>query len=452
MAQRLNILKTLKTLFLIVIMALFLCACASGNKAINATSPDGEDGNASEQEELYEQQRSCWQAQLLSMFYDTMSKSSVKAYPEVTKSAMPFIMVAFAVWMSIRLLKHVSSVAEESPAQVWNEIARMAFVCVCCGLLASSTGALLFVLNKIIFPIYYAFLEYGSLVLNALTTDGDVSSPGIYLGPPGSDKSGALKGVCVIYTNSLVCKMPDVEEVSIVAGTVRHFPTGPSDMMQCLTCAVSDRMQLGFGIANNLMSMKNFSSVICGLIIYSIFIIVKIAFVFYIVDSIFRMNIMVILLPCFILAYPFKFSRKWTKTGFLMIINSAAVLAFMAIIAAMAMLAMQIVLTDNAELIGNRDLYVEFGIMPLMLVLIAFLVQKSIAMAVTLANSLVGGGGSTDFQKKVGKLAAQVAKKVFVAITGKIGKIIANNPKAEKLRQRLEEAKRKLNEMAGRNE
>ena len=121
-----NILKMLKTGIMIVILALSVVACSSDKGDVSGIELEGE------QSELEEQQRACWQAGLLRMFYDAMAESSMKAYPKVTKSALPFIMVAFAVWLSLRLLKHVGSVVEESPAEVWTEISRMAFMCLFC--------------------------------------------------------------------------------------------------------------------------------------------------------------------------------------------------------------------------------------------------------------------------------------------------------------------------------
>ena len=439
-----DIFKFLKTLLMVLSTVLILSACGTDSKG-DVTVVDGE--LTGEESDLDEQQRSCWQAELLATFYDAMSASSLKAYPKVTKSAMPFMMVAFAVWLSIRLLKHVSSVVEESPAEVWTEIMRMAFTCLVCGLLASSTTFLLFVLNKLVFPIYYAFLEYGSLVLNSLTSSANIDSAGVFLGDPEADINS--QGFCLVYTNSLVCKAPTLEAITLDSSQ-GYFPYGPSDMMQCLTCATSDRLQIGFKLSTFLMTMRSLSSGLCGLILFAVFAIVKVAFVFYMIDSVFRMNIMVILLPCFILAFPFKYTRKWVKIGFESVINSAAILAFIAILIAMALLAMQYILVDNAVLFGKRENYTEFGVMPLSLILISFLVLKSIGIAVSLADSLVGGAGGTDFQKKIAKFAAWMAKKVFSAVTGGFGKLIADNPAVQKMKETREKVQERIKQMAGR--
>lgn len=443
-----NILHFLKAIFAILCVVCMLSACSS---------TDGKEmtlieGNLSgEKSDLDEQQRSCWQAEILAAFYDAMAESSLKAYPEVTKSAMPFMMVAFALWLALRILKHISSVVEESPSEVWTEITRMAFVCLVCGLLASSTPFLLFTLNKIVLPIYYAFLEYGSEVLNALTQGESMDSKGIYLGNADAVyEKKTVGGFCIVYTNSLTCQAPTPSQVDMAQAN-GIFPPSISEMMQCLTCATSDRMQLGFTLSMFLMTMHSLSAALCGLILFAVFAIVKIAFVFYMVDSIFRMNIMVILLPCFILAFPFKFTRKWTKIGFLSVIGSAAIMAFMAILIAMALLAMQYILVDNADLFGTREHYTEFGVMPLSLILIAFLVLKSITLAVSLASSVVGGSSDTDFQRKVASLGAQMGKRVFSAITGGLGKVLLKNPAVQRIKDARDRGKDKLDHWAGRS-
>lgn len=411
-----DILRLFKGAIMILALVLCLSACETDKGSVTGATLEGE------QSELDEQQRTCWQASLLEMFYNAMSASSMKAYPKVTKSAMSFMMVAFAIWLSIRILKHLSSIVEESPAEVWTEVGRMAFTCLFCGLLASSTEFLIFTLNKIIFPVYYAFLEFGSRILE-LSASGE-----------GADIKGQVIGErCLFYTNSLICAAPALEPIE---ATSPVFPNGPSDLMQCLTCALSDRMQLGFVMAKELLAASNFTSFIIGLVIYVIFIFIKISFVFYLVDSIFRMNIVVILLPCLVMAVPFKATRGWAKEGALTIFNSAACMMCIAIIATMAMLAMQYLVNDNAANYGDQEMYKEFGPIPLSILLISFLVLKSLGIAVSLANSIVGGGGNTNFQKKIGKLAAFGAKKLFGFITGGAGKIVTGIiDKNEKLKE-----------------
>ncbi len=434
-----DIAKFIKGTLMVLALVLCLSACTTDKGEMTASNTEGK------QAELDEQQRTCWQANLLEMFYNAMSESSMKAYPKVTKSAMSFMMVAFAIWLSIRILKHLSSLVEESPAEVWTEVGRMAFLCLFCGLLASSTEFLLFALNKFIFPVYYAFLEFGSRILELTATGENADIKGQVIGKR-----------CLFYTNSLICKAPSIDPIS--ASSLK-FPSGPADLMQCLVCAISDRLQLGFVMAKELLSAANFTSIIIGIVIYCIFILVKVSFVFYIVDTIFRMNIVVIILPFLILAIPFKSTRGWAKEGALTIFNSAACVMCIAIIATMAMLAMQYLINDNAANFGDSGMYLEFGPVPLSILLISFLILKSSGIAVALAGSLVGGGGGTNFQKKIAKLAAFAAKKLFTFITSGAGKVVTSViDKHEKLREardKVKKARQKvestLNRLAGRD-
>lgn len=442
--RALDIFKLLKTGLMILALILSLCACTTDKgDTISGAELEGEES------ELDEQQRACWQAGLLQMFYDAMSESSVKAYPNVTKSAMPFMMVAFAIWLSIRLLKHMSSVVQESAAEVWTEVGRMAVMCLFCGLLASSTNFLLYALNTFILPIYYAFLEYGSRILELSTHSESVDLPGQMLGE-----------TCLIYTNSLVCAAPPLTPVEYVQGKAA-FPSGPADLMNCLVCATSDRMQMGFLIAKEMLGASSLTSWFAGLIIFVIFLFVKISFVTYLVDSIFRMNIVVIILPFLILAIPFKSTRRWSKQGMLTIFNSAAIMMCLAIIATMAMLAMQNIINDNISFLGSEDgkgevrafkQYEDFGPPMLSIILIAFLVLKSCGLAVSLANSIVGGGGSTNFQKKIAKLAAWTAKGLFLLVTMGSGTTVTKVIESSKKSSGLLKSSGFFQQIAGRDQ
>ena len=431
MLRAFDIFKFLKTGFMVLALVLSLCACSSDKGDVSGAVME------SDASELDEQHRACWQAGLLSMFYDTMGESSLKAYPNVTKSAMPFMMVCFALWLSIRLLKHVSSVVPVSNAEVWTEVGRMAFLCLVCGLLASSTGFLIWTLNTLIFPVYYAFLEYGSQILELTAKGADLNSKGQMLGE-----------TCLVYTNSLACSAPPLEPISYAAGKAA-FPSGPADLMNCLVCATSDRLQLGFTIAKEQLSATSLSSWVIGLCIFVIFLLVKLAFVTYLVDSIFRMNIVVIILPLLILAFPFKATRKWTKQGLLTIFNSAAIMMFLVIIATMSMLAMETIIQQNSDYLSDKYAYQEFGVPMLAMLLIAFLVLKSCNLAVTLASRLVGGGGSTNFQKRLGKLAAWAGKGLFVAVTAGIGSALTTTLSSFKWYRELNAKVQKLKSQSG---
>ena len=153
------------------------------------------------------------------------------------------------------------------------------------------------------------------------------------------------------------------------------------------------------------------------------------------------MNIVVIILPFLILAVPFKFTRGWAKEGMLTIFNSSAAMMCIAIVSTLSMVAMQLLIEENAKGIGRIDMYSDMGLVPMGILLISFVVLKSSGIAIALAGSIVGGGGNTNFQKKIGKLAAVAAKGVFNYVTFGIGRIFTNA--IDKLKEMAEQKKDK---------
>ena len=162
MEKRIDITKILRviTMFSLVF---FLFACGYSDEAADI----GCEGTTDE--EFAEQHRDCWQAAVVGAIYRTTGKLTMSMYDKLTQGAMALMMVAFAVWLSFRMLKHISSFTEESPAEVWTEVVKKFFVCLVCGLLASSTSGVLFILNSVIFPVYNAFLELGSAMIGHIS-------------------------------------------------------------------------------------------------------------------------------------------------------------------------------------------------------------------------------------------------------------------------------------------
>ena len=96
--------------------------------------------------------------------------------------------------------------------------------------------------------------------------------------------------------------------------------------MKCMVCSLVERLHLGADVALAAMFSGTILAFISGLLVFLIFYVVGFGFVFYLVDSLFRFGMMILLLPIFIMAYAFGPTRKWTGIGFSNIMNSAAFL------------------------------------------------------------------------------------------------------------------------------
>lgn len=432
MKNKQNILKGWKLLLLIP--ALFLLFACSTDKRSDALD------ESADPNQLELEHRECWQSAVLAMIYDTSGKLTMGMYGQLTHGAMALMMIAFAVWLAFRLVKHVSSFTEESPAEVWTEVIKKFFVCFICGLLASSPAGALFVLNRIVFPIYNAFLELGALLLqNTGTESMHWLKDDMWLNNPVNPPK-----------YNLICTLDPTTQNS--DANLLGFPSGPKEMMECMVCSVNERLNFGFKIGLQIMEEIGFMATICGIIIIATFLFVKLGFVFYLVDSVFRFAMMTLILPLLIMGYAFKPTRKWTTTGFKTIINSGAFMMFIAVVMLMTISATyQIMDTyrpyfDVSELrrAGLMSMMADFSVPFIMLLLISFVVASALSVAKSVADSLVGGGGETNVQKRIATYAAKVGKKIASTITMGLVAVVKPVAMRSKRVQKLVEKRNKL--------
>ena len=259
MFKDVNIKQILKVMLVVLFAAFMLTACDSPKEGKTSLNADKRAAlsvkDDSGQQELANQHRECWQTGIIDLLYENMGKVAMGMYAKITDGALPLMMIAFALWTIFRLLKFVGSFTEDSPAEIWNEIVRKLFVCL----------------------IYYAFLELGAAILNS-TGDGS--------------NFKVNNGVVIKFFQELItpsqpvmCTAPALGQASIES---LSFPDGPRTMMNCMICAVNERLTLGFYLSFKVMAAPGFMPLITGLFILLCFTFVKLGFVFYLVDSIYK--------------------------------------------------------------------------------------------------------------------------------------------------------------------
>ncbi len=333
--------------------------------------------------------QSCLSCNILTDIYDAVGSQVGVMYGHFTSAAMPVMMVAFSVWLALRLLKFVSSVTESNAGEVWNEIIRKAFVCVLCGTLASSSGMLLYVINSLVFPVYSAFLKLGVDILNTSFTS-------------------SLEEGFVVFGTQI-----DVKGVNMncsIEGTILssagEFPNSLKNTMRCMIQLVSTYLTIGGDIAIEVMNQGglNLTSKIMGIILYLFFWVVKIGFSFYLVDTIFQMGIIIMLLPLYIVSYAFGPTREWTKKGFVHILASSAFMMCFSVIISLVLVAMVSLIQNNPSIFNPEDLQAnmkDISIGFLCLLLIGFLIYGSMGVSQQITSSLLGVGMSANFQKNL---------------------------------------------------
>lgn len=404
MKQKIDISKIFKALLAVCCVLFMLTACSGNEKSqsyaqgpVETASGDGSSLAAGVNAKRSDGQ--CWQTEVVDVLYNIMGKVALETYRKMTGGALALSLVGFAIWMSWRLLKQLGSFKEETMGEVWTEIAKMFFLCLVCGLIASRVNLLTFVLGDFIFPIYNAFLEFAGEILTTAV-------------PKEAAKEITILSAPVKIDTQFTCA---VDEVVKLTADAQGFPDSPKQMMDCMICAIDNALSFGMTLAFETLRGKGFTGWCVGFFVLACFLFVKLGFVFYLVDTIFRFTIMVIMLPIMILGYPFPKTKGLLSQGVTTMVNSAAFMMFFALVLTMCVQAIATILQKFSKVLDGQHALEDLSVPFICMMLIAFLVISSIKIAGTLCSSLVGGGNvaNSQFQKSAKALIVGAAKWVL---------------------------------------
>ena len=440
--------RVLKILCMVTCTVFLLAACANKD-GMKVAGGEGYNSQG-----LSQEQKDCWQKSLIEVFYKNIGNLSLSVYKNLTaEDLMSLMILAFTIWMAFQILRHISSPTPDDMGEFWTKILRKATLCVACGYLASSSSNIMYALNTFVMPIYMALLEFAAHVLDLLGSESAAKAAAIKLA--GSD-------VCEKYNYTINqaagCKINGAVKLSTTS-----FPQQPLDLMGCMACAVGSRLDVGYSIASRLLAQASLIPVIIAGFFFAAFTITKLGFVLYLVDSVFRLAMMVAIMPFLIMFYPFEQTRKWTSTGFKIILNSASIMLCLAVLVGMTIFAMQNILTDADMGIafGNINEYKMLGSVPLSMIFLGFVIVKASSLAVSLSDSVTGGGGDTKFQKKAEALVGTVEKAAWHAVTAGAGRVAtaalehsarlrALQEKAQKVKAKVDKVQHMASRLAGR--
>ena len=446
MFKKINIFSFAKICLLVFMTCFFLAACAPEDKTSKDKTPLGDISGDATPQSLAAEQTDCWQSALLKEIYEQSGKLSISLYGQITGGALTLMLTGFAVWMSFRLLKHLGSFQEESIPETWSEIFKQLLLCTVCGLIAGSSTNVMWVLNHVIFPLYYAFLEFGAAILNTAVAGSEEQTSFFFMGQETS------------FSQNIQCA---AGELSIDDNMVA-FPEAPQQLMSCLACAINERLGLASSQILTVLMDRGVMAMFIGLLLYVVMWFVKIAFVFYLVDNLFRFTVMIALLPICIMAYAFKFSRSLSASCVIIIVNSAAYMMMIAFVIATCLLALQNFISLPALGLNGEDpdayetTFKEFSIALLCLLMMVFVIASTMKIVAELTGQLVGGNGSEEFQKQAGKFTAWLGKGLVMLLSAGIGALLMKVGFIAKTVNKAKDVKNKaidkLNSLAGRGQ
>lgn len=420
-------------LLMIILTVVMLAACSDKEDSLVVGEVDTKDQN-------------CLSCYILESMYKAIGANVMLLHGQFTRAAMPIMMVAFSIWLALRLLKFVSSVTETNPGEVWNEILRKAGICLLCGILASSTDGLMYVINFLVFPLYSAFLELGIEILSLSFNSSEQVDFTVF----GTDVNVAgVSMICTVEGNTFA--------------TATEFPQAIGEAMKCMVKLLSAYLTIGGDIAITVMKQvsNNLTSKIMGILLFLFFWVVKIGFSFYLVDAIFQMGIIILLLPLYILSYAFSPTRAWTKKGLGHVLASSAFMMCFSIITALVLVAMISLIRENPTIFNPDDLEAnmqDISIGFMCLLLIGFLIYGSMGVSQELTSGLLGTGISANFQRNLKAAVQGMGEAIwggigFVATFGVSLMAQSNIRLISEIGKRIQKAQAlrgKLQELAGR--
>lgn len=452
-----NIWRILKILCIILCAVFLVTACGSDKD--EASFGPGED-----KEQTLAAQRDCVQAKLLEMIYSGLGAMAGNVYNNLVKEDMLSLLVlAFSIWMAYQILRHISATSPESLSEFWTKILRKATICVACGLLVSSTKNIYYAVDTFVLPIYVTLLEFASAILQLLGGQPGADTTSIEIvGDVAEDLDGVLAEPIKHKMTDGGCMITNSSSISWRDGG--DFPKAPVNLMGCMACAVSDRLNVGYSISMLMIKSGNLFAVLVAIFLFLSFTIVKWGFALYLVDSIFRFTMMITIMPFLIMFFPFEQTRKWTTVGFKVILNSAGMMLCLAMLIGMTVYAMESLL-NNPDIgdFGSKETYENFSTVPLSMMFMGFVIVKVSGLAVSLSDSVTGGGGEARFNKKVTALVGTLANALLLVLSWgsstavsaavehsrRVAEIVQ---KVQKAKAKIDKIKQKMNQMAGRQQ
>lgn len=362
----------------------FLSGCENDDD----TSLSG-DGN-------FNSQATCWQAQIadtVTAVIDILYNDSSR---KVIQGGGNLMLVAFAVWMAFKLLKVLASFKEESMGEVWTEIFQKLFLVAFCSYFIFSS-AIDDAINLFVLPIYQTMLELGLRGLNEQGGGLLQHLTEFLLGDFGT----------ILFGHEEAC--PTELQLSVTDGHLREPIRIASN---CVICEINSRLNSGIKIGVTLITSLQLFAILLGIIIILLFTAAKFGFVLFLIDALFRLNFAVFLLPVLLMGVPFNYTRKWSKHGFLMFINSSGIMMFMCLLINICVMTLEGMLQ---EFIGESfSLFDAASIATPMLgmLLVSLLLVNIPGFAVILADKFIGGGQGKEFAEKVSKFVQDVGKKI----------------------------------------
>lgn len=356
---------------------------------------------------LYEA-KSCLFCPLFETIYGAIDRASARAYAETARPLSNILLIGLAIWIALMVLTNVSSLTKQDAPQFLNNLFKASFKVVIAFLLLRHSGV---IYGMILGPLLKAGFEFGTSFLS-LTGEGSLNS----------------LSSCKTYMDSIA--------ENGVASSI--FPKYVYANLLCFIEAVQKELATSQAIGSSLMcvahnkslsnlgpiaaAIPDFSMLLQGALIYIVSLILSLAFAFYLIDATISLGIFGVLLPFFIMCWPFKITNGYAKKGFEVFVNSLFIYVFMGIVVNITLQLIGQGLTGtkggfdavmnaiNGNEVKNLQSLLDIGFSGFLVLVACCIFGIKLMMQVqSLAGKFAGGGLGLGIGNQVGGLAAASA-------------------------------------------
>ena len=267
---------------LLITGSLFFTGCASKEYVDTMENLSGE----------YKDMSHCWGCTIFDALFNAINDIIKVLYIEMSYGALGLLTIIFALWIAFRVGKVLFSFKEPDTKEFWTDFAKMAFAVSFCAVILASKGTIMYFLSYTITPIFQGIIDFSVALIT---------------------KSFSSIGVATDYSS---CTVPFAGD-----GGEEVLDDGLKESLICLIYKIGLKLQYGMFFADKLM-FQGFVEFLFALPLKLIFFLMLFMFPFVLVDGIFRIGVMLVLLPVLIAFWPFPILRKYATAGWKIFIGA----------------------------------------------------------------------------------------------------------------------------------
>lgn len=396
---------------------------------------------------------SCWFCPLFRVLFNSASQIALYAYQALANGVAVLVVIAFALWLSVFVLKRIAAVEKQEPGKMLQEILLQAFkVLLVVVILKVSFFQ---VMQLTLSPVFKTGMDFAQLITGTSNSSCSESQPYMQniAGYGDKLKASDTGGLPISMGKSIIC-------------TIKKMEDGVSTMI------AYGRQAWCVGWTTDKAFIKyiipSFPYVLTGMMLIAGGLVLLLAFPFCLIDCVLQMCIASALAPAALGAWAFKATSRYLKMIWDFFMNAMFNFVFLSIVIYIIITVVKLQMQGINEHAGSTtgwDFLVDpinglayWGVTGIKLVVVCFLGWIFLDEGKSFADSYAKAADIGGIGRSVGGVAAQVGEKAggvaFKAgkAIGKAGQQVADHFVGSRIRNvrnnyRINRVKRKGSEI-----